>query len=224
MKKTNFLLSLVIMTSFMSCFTDIAKCQTIINLNIYPPNPTSIDDIKLVSENMFTSGDCWIDSSSLIINGYDLQLETYFTTGALAVICTSYDTFQLGQLSDGTYQLHYNLRHPSSNPMIEDSMTIVFTVGAVGLSDKHDKNTGYVFPNPTKGKVFLNIPDLTNDRKLIFKVYSIQGQELKNMILNATKSEIQIDLSDLPAGYYPYEYHLKGSRDYRSGKLEIIKH
>ncbi len=221
MKKPVIIFSFAILFSINLFFTEIAKSQTIIELIIYPSNPTSMDDIILVSENLFTSGGCWIDSSSMIINGYDIQLETFFTSGSLAVMCTSYDTFQLGQLSDGIYQLHYNLRHPSANPQIEDSTTIVFSVGSVGLPDNNTKSSQAIFPNPTEGKIFLKPTNISNDGELLFRVFSIQGKELKCIRLDASKAELQIDLSDLQSGYYLYEYQIRGSNNRSSGKLEI---
>jgi len=204
-------------------FANTVQSQWIIDLSIYPPNPTSMDDIILVSENMFPSGDCWLDSSSMVVNGFDIHVETYFTTGALAVICTSYDTFQLGQLPDGNYQLHYNLQHPSANPQIEDSTTISFTVGSVGISEENINNKISVFPNPTKGTIILSIPEVCIDEELIFRVLSIDGKEVKRIKLKATTSTLPIDLSELPSGYYLYDCHLIRSQLHNSGKLEIFK-
>ena len=224
MKKLMILFSIAILISISILYSNKANCQNIIDLSIYPPNPTSLDDIILISENLFTSGPCWLDSSSMSINAFDIKYDTYFSTGMLAVMCTSFDTFQLGPLSDGTYQLHYNLYHPSTSPQLEDSATIAFTVGSVSLSDTKTDKTEFIFPNPTDGKIILKLSENIGDGELIFRIFSMQGRLLKNMELDATKSEIQIDLSVLPSGNYFYDYHHKGNQNYTSGKLVITKH
>lgn len=213
---------LVLILSISIFLVNTAQSQTIIELIQNPPNATSLDNIIIVSENLFTSGPCWIDSSNITKNGYDIVCNSYFSVGMLAVMCTSFDTFQLGQLSDGNYQFHFNL-YLSNDPQIKDSTTIVFSVGSVGLSDNNTKYSASVFPNPTSGKIFVNTKDISGEGELVFSVYSLQGKELRRIVLNASKSEFQVDLSELASGYYLYDYHFKGTKKHSSGKLEITK-
>ncbi len=222
MKKNALFFSIAIMVSINFVFTDIAKSQNIVDLSIYPPNPISTDDIILVSETLFGSGPCWLDSSFTAINAFDIKCDTYFSTGMLTVMCTSYDTFQLGALSDGTYQLHYNLIHPSASPQLKDSTTIVFTVGSVGLRDNDNSGSLVLFPNPGDGKVFMT-PAALNEAEVVLTILAVNGKELKKLRLDATKSGIQLDLSDLPPGTYIYNYYYPKSKHYASGKLIIVK-
>jgi hypothetical protein len=186
----------------------------------YPPNPTSLDNIYVVTEDLFTSGPCWIDSSNIVINGFDITCNAYFSVGMLAVMCTSFDTFQLGQLPDGTYQFHFNL-FMSSTAQIEDSTTIVFTVGSVGMHNTNFDIHGNLYPNPSDGIFIIKIPALVQGEVIIFRIFSLQGRLLKEIEVGVTESEVVIDLSELSHGIYYYDYHQQSIKNYKSGKLII---
>jgi len=136
-------------------------------------------------------------------------------------MCTTYDTFQLGTLSDGTYQFHFKL-FMSNTGQLEDSITTVFTVGSVGIEEISGIEQN-LYPNPTEGKIILNTSDLIPGEEIEFRVFSIQGIEVKHLEIEVTPPELQIDLSELPAGNYLYEYHQNGSQIKKSGKIVLIK-
>lgn len=220
--QTNSIRTLVLVCLFM-IISMVAYSQSIINLSVYPQNATSSDEITLVSETLFGSGPCILDSSFIAINGYDIRCDGYFSTGMLTVMCTSFDTFNLGPLSDGTYQLHYNLYHPSSNPTIKDSTTIVFTIGSVGLKENALNCNGLIYPNPSDGKVFMDMSSFYEEKEIVLSLSTMNGKEIKKIKLNTTKPEISIDLSELTQGTYIYECYFPAGNRSLHGKLIILR-
>lgn len=222
MKKSNFSMNLFVFAIGL-LITINANGQSIISLDIEPPNPTNTDEIILYSENLFGSGPCFIDSSFIAISGCDIKCDGYFFTGMLTVMCTSIDTFYIGQLNDGTYQLHYNLYHPSSNPTIKDSTTITFTVGTVGMNDPLAGNTNIIYPNPSGGELFLDLSDYCDEKEFVLSVYSLYGKEVKTFKQLHPKSYVRIDISDLSPGIYYYECYFPRSKDIVKGKVVVGK-
>lgn len=220
MKNIASVLRKMFLTLFISFLTATLFSQTIIGVQNYPTNPTNIDNINIFTENFFTSGPCWIDSSNIVINGNDIVCDAYFSVGMLAVMCTSYDTFQLGQLNDGTYQFHFNL-YMSMNSTLHDSVTISFTIGSVGYENKYIQSSEIIYPNPSQGIFTLSLKQEDTDGEVTLKVFSPDGKEIKTFNIRSSEHTTRIDLSYLPAGNYFYYLELKDRHKIKSGMLII---
>lgn len=73
-----------------------------------------------------------------------------------------------------------------------------------------------VFPNPTKGKLFINIPNGVSDARIY--MYSTTGQMVKEQSIE-NKPQVELDLS-LPAGVY---FILLVGDNYQSGAQIVIE-
>ena len=70
-----------------------------------------------------------------------------------------------------------------------------------------------VYPNPTKGIVTIEY-DFSNTDALEFSIYNSMGQSVGNFLVHS--SNLEINLSHLPSGFYYYNIKNKGvviSRD-----------
>ena len=85
------------------------------------------------------------------------------------------------------------------------------TVTAIVLGHKtfQDKNIG-IYPNPAGDVINLSIPGEANNSVSI-KIYSLNGQLLKEKNLNSTPDKIQMDIRYLPEGQYILKCDIEGS-------------
>ncbi|MFM7216431.1 MAG: hypothetical protein ACKO1U_00280 [Bacteroidota bacterium] len=99
--------SITTLLSFMVLATGLTA-QNLQNVSLLPPNPTSVDTVKVVAELMFTSGGCDLVSSYSAVTGSQIDVEVKHCAGLLAVICYATDTISLGILQPGAYQLNFS--------------------------------------------------------------------------------------------------------------------
>lgn len=94
----------------------------------------------------------------------------------------------------------------------------MFTAESLSISNNVlSKSNIQIYPTITKG--LLNIISINNISKTRISVYNINGQEVYHNIIDLSKKETKIDLSDLISGVYIVNFNNKG----KSFTKKIIK-
>jgi hypothetical protein len=197
--KTNRTLFLFSVLIFLFSITVKAQLPYINSLLISPANPTNEDTVKVTCESSFPSGGCPMISSSVIPNGYTIEVYAMHSLGPLTYICNSTNTITVGKLSVGSYVLNYNL---GCVPCLPQGVTasVPFTVTAyTGISGKESSVKGFdLFPNPAEHNITLQLPPrLSASEILVCDIYGKQLIRFENI-----SPQNKIDVSILPAGVY----------------------
>jgi len=179
---------------------------TIVNIAVYPVNPTPDDSIQLIVNSSFTSGDCPLDYKSHSITEHTIMAISHHCLGMAAYICDAIDTFEIGKLAAGTYKFDLTLTSGglpipcTPGIVIDDQDSLNFTVSQAQAIDEFSR-LGLKFENPINEKIRFNKP-------LPAKVYiySSSGQRVKMI----EKGETESDLSELKSGLYIMR--LKGAK------------
>jgi len=178
--------------------------QSIDSIKILPANPTTNNTIKVVAYTTFANTPCYLASSS--INIIDSTITVYAShqndSSMWPAFCNSIDTLTIGQLSAGTYELHYHLAD-TAPPTTYDIDTIIFTVqqsNGLQLTDNSEQKIK-VYPNPfsTTTTIFIDNELLTSSLEI--RMYDIFGREIKRMTKIKSK-EITITRNNLTGGLY----------------------
>jgi hypothetical protein len=90
--------------------------QTITDYYTIPTSPTSEDFISLVVAINTSSAGCWLASSDVIIDTSNnaIAINGCYFMGITDTVCPSIDTFQIGQLQNGSYQILLSLQASQS--------------------------------------------------------------------------------------------------------------
>ncbi|NOG58025.1 MAG: hypothetical protein HND54_09855 [Bacteroidetes bacterium] len=94
--------SIILILTFMA---QLGLAQNIIQLRIVPVNPTVADSVMLIADLQFSSSACLLDSKSHSVNGNSIVASTHYCIGIAAAICNTIDTFHLGKLNPGNYNV-----------------------------------------------------------------------------------------------------------------------
>ncbi|MDA9120652.1 T9SS type A sorting domain-containing protein [Flavobacteriales bacterium] len=172
---------------------------TITGISVFPPNPTSGDDIELHIDVQFTSGDCQVDNKDHNTNAFAITAYAHHCFGLLTVICPTTDTFQLGQLPAGDYTVDFTLTSgfggPNCSPGIipEDTEQFQFTVStSVGIQEIQTE-AEFIYPNPVSNILFFE-----NKLNHAVTITDIRG----NTVVNVKSGARNVDISHLPSGLY----------------------
>ena len=88
------------------------------------------------------------------------------------------------------------------NAMVNDTVYTFRTEAVSGLENRNaDMNSLQVYPVPSTGLVFINHNELAYSRTEV-KVVNMTGQVVYTSNFNSSMSNLQIDLSDMPNGFY----------------------
>jgi hypothetical protein len=93
------------------------------------------------------------------------------------------------------------LNSKDGSPLVE----VYSLMGTVLESGEINSQTNsLLFPNPSKNKVTIiaDIPE--NEQNLVLSVYSVNGQEVKEVSIRVKNKPIEINVSDLSPGVYLY--------------------
>jgi hypothetical protein len=180
------------------------QAQYIDQISIYPPNPTSNDQVYFIAKCYFSSGSCNQKTQNIFVNGNQIYTSALHCTGALTYICDETDSFYIGNLPQGTYHVNFQLDAgggplPCSPGIVagpSDSLT--FTVlDATGLPSLENQVIA-VSPNPTREKAQIRIAgDIENST---LEIRDITGSKVFE--IHPDKAIIEVDLKNLPAGVY----------------------
>jgi hypothetical protein len=182
-----------------------AQAQWILGLNTSPSNPTTNENIQIIADVSFPSGDCQEKTLNLSSMGNTFMGSALHCVGILTFICNTTDTFNLGQLPEGTYTFKFELNMgqgpspctPGIAPGDQDSITFTVTT-ATGIHSVNDEAFA-VFPNPGKDGFLVKVKGYIDPNVTIT---DLQGRSI--LKLNVS-SEQRIDLAQLANGQYLVE-------------------
>jgi hypothetical protein len=183
------------------------KSQTsrIDSLKIIPSNPTTNDSVKVVCYSKFSSGFCALTNDSMDIIAGTFHIYASHNTGTLTFICFSIDTFTVGKLDSGIYQLIYHL---SDFITPVDTDTINFIVQEpLGLNFKKSDAPIELFPNPTYHSQTLII-NTKSEEEIQIDLINLQGDKLQSVYFGRSifgENIIKLDISILGPAMYFYE-------------------
>ena len=196
MRKNNVILIIGIL--FIN-YTALNAQNIISSVLISPSNPTTDDSIYIYTNLQFASSSCYLDTSSIAVNGVIIYTSSHHCLGMLTTICQTTDTFKLAPLSAGTYQILSTLTSGSGGPpcipgIIYDDMDT--TTLTVINSTTHILNKEYdisFYPNPNNGRLNYSIinSEVFYDEIII---YSINGKIINSYSINGNKGHINVNL------------------------------
>ena len=190
-----------ILTSFLVVLLSMnVKAQSILSLEISPSNPSTTDTIKVISYTSFGSSPSNFESSSVVFDNDTIIISASHSCGMLSMPATSRDTFSIGQLSEGFYELRYHVAC-SDTPTFYGGDTINFNVQqATSSQTLNNLDDGFlVYPNPATNEIKIDLKTNSKSRYEI-NFYSMLGQKVKT--INQKNEKITIDISDLTDGVY----------------------
>lgn len=201
-------LFLVATLSLSSCFS--YSYVSIISLEIFPENPTTEDEVFLITHiyatSMYNYPGSIVQSSNNEIN-----VSVCFYIGGYnpAQPTDYYDTISLGFIGAGDYTLSYtvsttlNLSAGCNAGDATDRQDILFFVDQFLSLDNFESSSLTVFPNPTHLNTKITWDNEITAESISF--YSLSGRKVKTIICNTGSNEEVIDLSDLENGIYIME-------------------
>lgn len=172
---------------------------TIISLTVSPQNPTVNDMIVVYAQLQFSSSDCAPDYQGHSVQGNTIGASAHHCMGMLTTICSTTDTFEIGQLPAGNYTFDFTLSSgfggSGCSPGIvpDDSDQLQFTVSSSVGIEEVEMMDGFVYPNPVMGILHLRRP-LANTITITDAV----GRVVKEM----PAGSVSLDVSDLRSGIY----------------------
>src|SRR5688572_16948378 len=148
--------TLFTLTLFSLLSLSTVQAQWIISLTVSPASPTVNDQVMVIAEVEFPSGSCDDKMLQNSGSGNEIYLSALHCVGMAAYICSSIDTFMLGQLPVGTYMTHFQLDmgmgpspcSPGIVPGPTDSLAFTVTT-ATGLP-QIGTQVIQLYPNPGK--------------------------------------------------------------------------
>jgi hypothetical protein len=175
-----------------------AHSQWITGLSVNPSTPTTIDNIQVIVEAMLPSAGCsewYIMGQSQ--TGFEYTYTIVNCVGLLTVICSHYDTINVGgPLPAGNYTVIVNLNAGSGNKPCSPfsqwvSDTVYFNVSTyTGLPAMNNNLPFTCYPDPATDYLTIEMPGLTGETLLSF--YNLQGQLLVKQVIHQVKEKINI--------------------------------
>jgi hypothetical protein len=159
------------------------------NRRIIPENPTELDTVKLIGQFHGSTSPCGLKDSYVSFNKNDIVVEATYEVGKMQIPCTNTDTFALGQLAAGTYQLFYSVFEEFvifSPPYLDNTHaetdTIELSVDAFFSSDI--ECIGIIPENPANADTV----------KLIGKIFSSSSPcGLKDSLVSIINDTVKVD-------------------------------
>jgi hypothetical protein len=166
---------------------------------IIPQNPTVADFIKIVTKVTTPNQGVQVDKSHSV-NAQVIRLMACYADGMLPATQTYIDTFTIGQLPAGTYQIvhkaYMSFAQQWCNKIDSNSVAGTLQVsGATGINRHADPKSFAIYPNPASNKI--TIPaNLSGAKVLIFS--SLGALVFKSEAGHSP----DIDIQELPTGVY----------------------
>lgn len=204
MKKLLLIIVLVVIGSQLSIINCSAQ-GTIISFYTIPASPTIHDNVKVVANVSFTSGDCAISDQGHGTIGLQTDAYAHHCLGVLTVICTTTDTFNLGMLPAGSHTFNLTLTSgggpaPCTPGIVADDMdSFIFTVDqGVGINPTESDHFA-VYPNPATTEISIQLAAMS--KKPVANICNALGQQVIQTTLNDKRSTINIETLS-PGLYY----------------------
>jgi hypothetical protein len=166
---------------------------------IIPQNPTSNDFIKIVT-NITTPNQSFIVDVSFTVTGQQIRLKNCYAQGMLPATQTHIDTFMIGYLPFGNYQIVHKAYLSSAgqwcNPVDSNFASAPLVVSGFTGIDEHSLNgTLSIYPNPANSTLSFRGPALSGEAF----IFSGSGALVKKAALMPGAS---VNISDLAEGLY----------------------
>ena len=213
MKKIYTLLFFV--TTFLSAQ---AQYGTINSMTIIPPNPTTIDTVKLIGDITVGYMNCPLANSTVTnLSPGNYMVEAFYCMGMLTALCGSIDTFTIGVLPAGTNNIYMTLYSdqwvgPNTCDVyapLDTDVVQIFVSTSTGIPDEEITPLRIVTEEDgfsIKGERLTGSIDVA--------LYSITGSMIFNKTLSEEENKIDPTLS--PGIYF---YRLRVGKDFYYGKL-----
>lgn len=206
------------------CLSLSGHAQTISQVTILPAAPTPNDSISIIVQSTFsTYAYTVVNPVNSDTANYSITIQLFKCKSQTGAATTITDTFQLGQLPEGTYTVNIllfvaNQQGASGNcgafTMADtDNSSLLIGTPTTVTGITPDKNI--LYPNPASSELFIR----SSEPGLLI-IYDMRGQAVKKI---ATGNSIEtIDISELPAGIYT-GISITSSGNTRSSKLVIAR-
>lgn len=178
------------------------------SIYVQPANPTTNDSIIIITKSVFN--EMCIESTTQIIfdninNVFDLTLFQCY--GVLQNICNKSDTFPVGLLPAGIYDVNFTVfttGYNTQNGVCYTSYmqsafdTYAFQVlDATGSKSINMHDNIKIYPNPASGQLYVEADNLFG-----VDVINIQGGLVLSQNINTKSQKCVLDLSSFPQGLY----------------------
>lgn len=192
----NFILILCLLSSKLL----FAQFGQVTSVQIIPPNPTDVDQVKAVVEVMLGSSPCTLNNSVSNVNGNIIEISNFYCEGMLSMICNRTDTINLGTLATGVYSLDVNIA-TGCGPFVpvDSSLSNGFTVSVFSGIDFMEKQNNFkIYPNPIYNSI-VNL-QANSTHPYSFVCYNSIGVEVIGMT-NISGNQV-INLPKEPGIYF----------------------
>jgi hypothetical protein len=175
-------------------------CPYIDDVTVDPANPSATDPISIYTVVTTPNIGSFIQHSHFV-SGDTVYLEACYWEGMATALWTIYDTFNIGPLPAGDYTIVFTaqLSTEMDQCVVSDweTDTSAFTVTGVAGIDDPEAEVWQLYPNPVSSVLSIDgNPDRVGLTDITGKVVSVPL---------FTGAVTQLDLSDVPAGYYVVE-------------------
>lgn len=201
--------------------------QSVSQLTITPANPGP-NDIIYITSTLTYSGNCsyGLVYTNTTVTGSSLVVMPTYCGYGFTTTCSSTDTFSLGPLPVGSYEVQMEYHQGSICPISNFDATIAQATGSVqvgtittDLQIPGNSAEGLrLYPNPAQDLVTIQFPS-TLGSSLRVKISDLMGHQLLNRQLTGA-GEV-LDLRILSAGVYVVEIENNGDPVTKS-KLAVL--
>lgn len=194
----------IILTSILLFGVIVTNAQWINSISVFPANPTTSDQIKVLVNINFSSGSCDAHTQSHSNSGNTIYATALHCLGPLTFICNHTDTFTIGTLAQGNYNFIFNVNEgfgpsPCSPGIVPGPTdTFNFFVSNPTLVNQIKKDQLTVNYNSLTKIIAINT--LENNANTQVQFLSIEGKQLAQYSFYI--NSFSIDASELKAGMY----------------------
>jgi Secretion system C-terminal sorting domain len=182
----------------------VTNAQWINSISVYPSNPTSSDQIKVLVNINFSSGSCDAHTQSHSNSGNTIYATALHCLGPLTFICNHTDTFTIGQLATGNYSFIFNVNEgfgPSPcSPGIVPGPTDTFNFFVSNPTFVKQLKKDQLTVNYNSLSKIISIKSVKNEDNTQIELLSIEGKHLA--LYSFHNNSFSIDASELKAGMY----------------------
>lgn len=181
------------------CSISFAKAQNPVigTTTVIPQNPTINDFIKIVTKVTTPNQGVMVDTSHTV-TGLQIKIKGCYSNGMLPATQTYVDTFMIGQLPAGTYQILQKAYLTSAQQWCNatDSSFVTSTLmvsGFTGMNENKENTSFNIYPNPVSEALFLG------HQSGQASIFSVSGALVKQVMLMPGTA---VNIYDLPEGLY----------------------
>lgn len=184
---------------FAACIMS-GQLPTVIGYTVIPQNPTPADQIKIVTEVMTPNQGIIVDLyHSVNSSTKEIFLTGCYWQGMATAVQVYIDTFMIGQLPAGSYNIYRNAymsstqQHCTKTDSNKVANALSVSVLATSIGEKTLNTDFRIYPNPCSGTLFF-----TGTFKDVL-IYSGNGSLIKQTMSDKNGS---VDISDVADGLY----------------------